>query len=111
MRTSVAERSTEPSLNIEGGWTEEAEASGLVCGFVLVSVKTLGSERLLLLHDSLSVWNALVAETDRGAWVGVEHRVQGKAMIDRAARCRGSQTSSVVCAKEVGFPLEEIISL
>ena len=98
-------------MNIEGGWTEEAEASGLVCGFVSVSVKTLGSERFLPPHDSLSVWNALAAETDQGPWVGVEHRVQGKAMIDRAAQCRGSQTSSVVCAKEVGFPLEEMISL
>ena len=43
--------------------------------------------------------------------MGVEHRVQGKAMIDRAAQCRESQTSSVVCAKEVVFPLEEMISL
>lgn len=66
INVSVAERSTEPSLNIEGGWTEEAEASGLVCEFVLVSVKTLQSGGLLLLHDSPSVWNALVAETDAG---------------------------------------------
>lgn len=46
-----------------------------------------------------------------GAWMDVEHRVQGKAMTDRAAQCRGSQISSVVCAKEIGFPLEEMRSL
>lgn len=102
-------------MNIEGGWTEEAKASGFVCEFVLVSVKTLGSERLLLFHDSLSgmLWSLkqMRGSGGGGAWVGVEHRVQEKATTDRAAQHRGSQISSGVCAKEVAFPVEEMRSL
>lgn len=106
---SLGKGSTEPFFEYRremGCGNQKLHVSPFVCVFVLES-KTLRSEWSLLVHTPLSVQNVLVNEPgDREGWGEVLGGVWSTECREEVVRDR-SQILRAVCAKEVGFPLEE----